>query len=390
MWFYFGIFTALLSLVYFIHRKLQIKSFLQLREKNLIPVSNANGKYRYNLVAAYKEKPAYGYLEIDCATNLQFLARHETSDDVWAKSIGLSHECQTGKESFDSHIYLASITQEDAEVLGNDDEAKKLIRSLLSDLSSTEFTSNKFYEKNEINCDGKSLYLRIAFRIGKNQEKSEQIVKKLSALRLLANKLESYKPSSEHFWKVPAQRNTAIILGTSTALASVGAMEFFRFIIFRENQLFHPFSFLPTTFIISTFGIICLIFFVLKFVKKSARKHMILFEVCIFGFIGLLFTTYGFIYDINTEFDKSKSQIVNYKILEKYTERHRTKRGSYLTYHLLLENASEPVSSSIKISSGLYDDLSKSDFVTISIKQGFLKAPWQEYIQKCNSCSGDF
>ena len=390
MWFYFGIITTVVSLLFSFRQKFQIKSFLQKRDKNLRTFYGSDGSYRLHFVPRQKYTPAHGYLELSCTTSLQFLARYETSEDYWAKAIGLSHECQTGNKSFDDNIYLASITQDDAEVLGENNEVITLIYALLSDLGNKKSLFKKHYLKNELNCDGKTLYLKVVFKYENGMETSEKVIKKLPNLRKLASLLESHTPTSKHFWKVPAQRNTSIILAISTTLGIIGSFEAFRFSISKSNHLFQPFSILPGTLFIAILGLFCLVVATLIFVKKSARKHLILFEVCIFGFLGLLFTTYGFLHDINIEFDKSQAQIINYKIVEKYTERHRSRRSSYTTYHLLLDNTLPPVSSTVEIDNSFYSQLNKGDYVTISIKKGFFNKPWQEYIVKCESCNGDF
>lgn len=131
MWFYFGFFTTIVALIIRLYQKIQIKSALQLRKKNLIPVFAKN--YKFEFSPATDKQPAMGYLEIPCITTLQFSARFETGYDKWAKLIGLSYEYQTGKPTFDDAIYLASITETDAELIGKDAKIRGLILNLLSD-----------------------------------------------------------------------------------------------------------------------------------------------------------------------------------------------------------------------------------------------------------------
>lgn len=391
MWFYLGILTAFISLIYHLRQKFKIRSFLQKRNNDLRKITRKDGEYHLHFIPKSDKKPAYGFLQIACNTNLQFLARHETGNDKLAKAIGLSYEQQTKHKEFDYQFYLASVTQEDAETLGENQEVIELMSMLLSDLSSQEQRHKKYYKQNELNCDGKSLYLKIAFKNEMGNERSEQVIARLKLLKKLAELLKTHPADSQHFWKVPARKSTAIILAISTTLATIGAFEVLSLFSLKGNKLFEPLSIVPATLIFSLIGLICLIFATLVFVKKSARKHLILIEVCLFGFFGLIFTSYGFIYDINLDFDKSTPKLVSYQVIEKYTERHRSRRrGTYYTYHIILNNPSPPVKTSVKIDSSFYSQLSQNDYVTISIKKGFFNIPWQEYMTKCEACKTDF
>jgi len=390
MWFYFGIFTTIISLIIYLHQKLAIQSALQKRNKELIPISNSKGKYKFSWSPSTDKTPAYLHLEVECKTLLQFSARHETSRDKWGKAFGLSHECQTGEKEFDEKVYLASITQTDAEIIGNDSELRHAINQLLADLSAVTYENKDFHHQNEIICDGVTLYIKLAYKTSDSGNKAEFTEAILEQLNNLASRLQAHQTSAPHFWKVPTQRNSAIILAVSSTLAVLGGMEALRFIFLGANQLFNPFAIVPATLVLSALGLLFLIAVTLKFIKKSARRHLIFIDVCMSGFFGLFFSIYGWVHDFNIELDNSKPQIMNFKVAEKYTEQHRSRRSSYTTYHLRLEDAQHPVETRIKIRNSLYMRLSNGDFVTITIRNGYLNQPWLENIKQCNSCENDF
>lgn len=375
MWFYLGIFTTAIALIIRFHQKLSIQSALQNRPKDLIPVS---GQYKFNWVPATDKAPATGYLEIPCKTALQFAARAEKGFDRFAKHIGLAYECQTGHETLDEKVYLSSITQEDADAIGQ-------ISELCSVIFECIFGEGKSLEnilENELICDGNTLYLKTSYQKHTAVTQMHFVENKRKLLEALASQLKSLPQQSPHFWKVPTQRNTAIVLALSSAIAVVGGLEFFRFFIFRDNTLFAPWSLAPSALLIAFFGVLLLITFVLIGIKPSARRHLILAEVCIFGFSGLTFASYGWLYDINQRWDASPTEVRVVQITDKYSVYHRTRRSSYHTYHLRIQPSAPPLENSIKISNGLYNKVEIGQSIELSIKNGYLNHPWLENIER--------
>lgn len=375
MWFYLGIFTTAIALIIRFHQKFSIQSALQNRPTNLIP---ASGQYKFNWVPATEKAPATGYLEISCETSLQFAARAEKKFDRFAKHIGLAYECQTGHETLDNKVYLSSITQEDADAIGQKAELSLLILECI-------FGQDKSVENvlgNELICDGKNLYLKTTYQKHTTVTQTHFVENKRKLLQALAKQLKSLPPESSHFWKVPTQRNTAIVLALSSAIAVVGGLEFFRFIIFRDNALFAPWAFVPSAILISLLGGLMLIAFVLIGIKPSARRHLIVAEVCIFGFAGLTFASYGWLYDINQRWDTGTTEVRIAQVTDKYSVYHRSRRSSYHTYHLRLAPAAPPLDSAIEVSNGLYNQLAIGQNVEISIKNGYFSYPWLTNIEK--------
>lgn len=164
-------------------------------------------------------------------------------------------------------------------------------------------------------------------------------------------------------------------------------LEALRFFALDSNLLFEPFGFVPASALIAFGGLLLFILGTLKYIKKSARRHLILFEVCITGFLGLAFSAYGWLYDTNMHFDKSKPQIASYELARKYTERHRSRRSSYTTYHLELINFEMKDVANVKVGNTFYSQVEKGDFIKITKRSGFLKHAWMENIEKCLDCN---
>lgn len=375
MWFYLGIFTTAIALIIRFHQKFSIQSALQNRPKDLIP---ASGQYKFNWIPATDKVPATGYIEIACETSLQFSARVEKEFDRFAKYVGLAYECQTGYETLDEKVYLSSITQEDADAIGQNTELSSLIlECILGQSNPAENTSG-----NELICDGKQLYLKTIYQKNVAVAQTHFIENKRKLLQALAKQLQGLPAQSPHFWKVPTQRNTAIVLALSSAIAVVGGLEFVRFIILSDNDLFAPWALAPSAFLIGLFGGLLLILFVLIGIKPSARRHLILAEVCLFGFSGLTFASYGWLYDINQRWDTSPTEVRVAQVTDKYSVYHRRRRSSYHTYHLRIQPSAPPLEDSIKISNGLYNRVEIGQNIEISIKNGYLNHPWLENIER--------
>lgn len=380
MWIYLGIFTTTIALIINLHNKLKIKSQLQNRKTTLIPVTHL--AYKYDWDPATDKHPSCGHIEVPCKTTFQFSARYETSYDALAKEIGISHEFETGIKSFDEKIYLASITEEDATKLGENQEIANLITTVLE----PDINHGQEHLKNELICDGLTLYLKILYKKDDKFDSNYFISSKLKPLNILANQLANYRPPSEHFWKVPSQRNTAIILAISSTFGILGGLELIRFLGLGQNQLFHPLNLLPLSLALSTIGFLALLIAALSLIKKSARRHLVILELCITGFGGLLLSSYGWLYDLNISADSSNPIIENYKVTDKLIRTHHTKRASYKTYHLQIANSAEPIGSEIRIGSSLYYKIQAQEFVSIILRKGFLNQAWMQDVRICNSC----
>lgn len=385
MWFYLGLVTVSVSLFAYLHQKLSIKSALQLRKTPYLSSAYNKIPFRYILDNSSIKNSGLLVIEIPCLTSLQFSARKEESKDKWAKILGIAYEFETGSQEFDQQTYLASITEEDAAIIGQDDAIMAGIRDLIFEKPNSYVIT----ERNAIICDGKSLYLEIHLhKESTNQKISTFAALYLPRLRKLSILLGSKKNKSSHFWKVPAQRNTAIFLAISLALATWGGLEAARFFFIGENALLTPFSLIPETIIISIIGLLSLILLALRFIKKSARRHLVIIDMIIFGGLGLVFTIYGLLYDFNTILDESEPRIVNYEVINKYSERHHRRKGmSYYTYHIRLKENAFPIDPSMKIDFNFYQSISNGDWVSFKLRDGHLQKPWLENIQKCNSCS---
>lgn len=386
MWLYLGLITVTVSLIIYLFQKLSIQSALQLRKTSLQNWIFDKTQCRYLLTNATDKNRGLFVIEIPCLSTLQFSARQELNKDKWAKRLGVSYEFETGSQSFDEQTYLASITQEDAEIIGTNKEIIAEIRKII--FNSKDFDFEIVAKRTLVICDGKHLYLEVHFRRDSGKKEIEDVAAYyLPKLNALANQLKNYKRETQHFWKVPTQRNSAIILAISLALATWGGLEAARFFILDKNALFHPISLMPEASIISALCLLFLILLAFRCIKKSARRHLIFIDIVIFGGLGLLFTVYGLLYDFNAMSDYSEPTIANFQVSEKYSIKHRGRKGrTYYTYHIRLNNALEPIESPMKIDHGFYNTINENDWVSFTIRDGRLHKPWLENMYKCIFC----
>lgn len=86
--------------------------------------------------------------------------------------------------------------------------------------------------------------------------------------------------------------------------------------------------------------------------------------------------------------DYSEPTIANFQVAEKYSVKHRRRKGgTYHTYHIKLNNALEPIESPMKISHGFYNTINENDWVSFTIREGRLDKPWLENMYKCIFCT---
>lgn len=375
MWFYLGILTTVIATIIRFYQKLRLQSELQDRPKNLIPV---HGKYKYEWSPPHENAPSYGYLEIPCKTNTQFSVRAEHWFDRWSKRIGLSYECQTGHPELDQKIYLTNITESDAEYIGSHSALPQQILAILSNGKSGQIINTE----NTLICDGQHLFLKIANPDKTENTQAQFISNNLELLKSIAEELQASPPELPHFWKVPTHRNSAIILAISSTIAVLGGLEFFRFFVFGDNQLLAPWAMVSSAVIVALIAASLMIGFVLKALPVSARRHIILAEVCIVGFSGLVFASYGWLYDLNMRIHPQKTTYQYVSIVNKYIVHHTGRRTNYDTYHFSIKPVSAPLKNELSVSFNDYLRTQNGNKLKISIKSGYLNHPWLYSIEK--------
>ena len=384
MWLYLGLVTVTGSLILYLYQKLAIKSALQLRNTPKHSLNVNNMQIRYLLINSTSKSRGLFVIEIPCLSTLQFSARQELRQDKWAKRLGVSYEFETGAQAFDEQTYIASVTQEDAEIIGTNEDIIAAIRHLIFNNQ----YANIITKRTLIICDGKHLHVEMHFQKGSIEQNINTLASNfLPKLNALAKPLNTYKREVKHFWKVPAQRNTAIFLAISSALATWGALEAARFFFLDKNALFSPISLMPEAGVIASLALLSFIFLAFRLIKKSARRHLILIDMLIFGGLGLLFTVYGLLYDFNTMNDNSEPSVVSYEIISKYSVVHRGRKGrTYYTYHVDLKDAQYPIESSTKIDVNFYNSINQKDWISFTVRDGRLHKPWLENMYQCVFC----
>ena len=232
MWLYLGLVTVTGSLILYLYQKLAIKSALQLRNTPKHSLNVNNTQIRYLLINSTSKSRGLFVIEIPCLSTLQFSARQELRQDKWAKRLGVSYEFETGAQAFDEQTYIASVTQEDAEIIGTNEDIIAAIRHLIFNNQ----YANIITKRTLIICDGKHLHVEMHFQKGSIEQNINTLASNfLPKLNALAKPLNTYKREVKHFWKVPAQRNTAIFLAISSALATWGTLEAARFFFLDKN-----------------------------------------------------------------------------------------------------------------------------------------------------------
>ncbi|MGQ2964220.1 hypothetical protein [Methylophilus sp.] len=144
---------------------------------------------------------------------------------------------------------------------------------------------------------------------------------------------------------------------------------------------------IPTAISIALIGAGLMLGFVLSYVKASARRHLILAEVCIIGFSGLAFASYGWLYDLNMRLEPQATIYQEVVVTNKYKIHHHGRRSNYDTYHLSLYPANPPLPGELSVSLNDYLRAEQGKHLRISIKSGYFGYSWLRSIEKFDANS---
>jgi hypothetical protein len=116
-----------------------------------------------------------------------------------------------------------------------------------------------------------------------------------------------------------------------------------------------------------------LVFIAVYWLGRGARTHLVLIELVTVGAIGLFASVAFEMRDINIEFDKSKPDYFETKIVSK----HMSKRRRGTSYSIEVKNWNCDCGNySIKVSNATYNSASVSNPVMIAQRNGYLGYTW--------------
>jgi hypothetical protein len=248
-------------------------------------VKRFTNKGRLNLLRVGLQTPS----------ELDFELKRETWFDRLAKSIGISQEPQLGNRSFDELVY----------VLGDDPRLVAKLRqdsALLPGLQRLVGLSAHGFVFKRLVCRRGQLWVDLR-PVGKTPDEPAAIAWALEELQQLSSAL----PALPAYRQRSLDRrflHTVIVLGISGGLALNAIVQLLRMVVSH-----FPFtvdtSQLWSYALLLAGAIVCaLVFATLLLLGRSARLHLVLVEVLLFGSLGALGTAFVELRDFNMEADR--------------------------------------------------------------------------------------
>lgn len=299
-----------------------------------------------------------------------FKLSKETKFDTTMKYFGLSQEFQTGDHQFDKDIYLASDNRHFNELMAADKGLRQWI-SMLLEVGATEIVS-----------DGKMLWVSF-IRESIDHIDSQSVYEALSHIQDRMKALAAYK---KRFFVDPFVWKALFCESLIYSAMAYSYLSFFDFYISSEDLHLNPLALVIQGVVVGIFLSLALVLLIFILFKGSSRGHRILAESLFVLGLSVPVGGIGLVSDLNTSLDESQPILVQSKIVNKYTQRHRRKRSSYTTYHFVLATESEPtgihIPTMIKVSYRDYSRMAEHQQVELVIMQGFLHHPWLQSIRR--------
>ena len=299
----------------------------------------------------------------------------EKKIDGLFKKFGLSKEFQTGDSEFDRKIYIACDSLSFNKSLNENIEMKEIILDLSA------------YDLKSISCDGEWVSIQVKGDMGEDQRfisLSHQLVQKLGLVkeRWVRENRDAY------FGKMIL---IEVLLWSIATYAVMGVFELWA----TDRPVYvDPLPMVKSGVICGVIGGIIFTLMVFYQMRGSSRSHRIIIESLIVILCSFPIGGIAILSDLNLYFDRSPSEFVETKIVEKFSLRHvsytrgssriRRKRVTY-TNHLRIQQ--QPVAyggklpSTIEIDYRLYQLVSVNQDIFIEIGQGRFHFPWYRSIK---------
>jgi hypothetical protein len=285
--------------------------------------------------------------------------------DRLMKTIGVANEIQSGAKEFDSHIYVASDSRRFMQQVCHESSIRELINNL--------FLGGCKY----IHSDGKSIEIEFPNDHSSEKESMENFVK----LYVEIAKIKIRSPFSFDAFAVKALLLEAAIW----SIAAYALSGFIEFTFSHEDRYIHAVPIFIQGLWIGAIIAILLVLFVILLMRGSSRGHRLIVESMVVLGFSLPFGGFNIVSDVNIGLDGSVGVIEEAKVINKYEKRHRSRRSSYYTYHIQIDQLTTPdvyhISRDIKIPHADYLDANIGDKVIIDMGKGKLKHPYYRSFQ---------
>ncbi|HEX5057237.1 MAG TPA: hypothetical protein VFX02_12175 [Gammaproteobacteria bacterium] len=365
MWFMFGFTTLIASAAYALEVRINAPSKGGLKDAAGFPYWYKVSRGKYGITGFR--------LSIKGPSGYNFSFKKETGSDRFFKQIGVCAEYQVGRDAFDKAIYIVSDdTFLCAQLSGNG----KLTAEILKLFQDGETFSR---EIKELRCV--SGYLVATYKVRNDYTEHQIFTAAQDAVPILArigNELQHVAAKPGGKWRDPFVIKAAVILAISSALAISGFMQLVRIgwtklPLTLDTGLLWRDSILAGGLIVAA-----LIVATIMSIGRSARTHLVLIELLLFGAFGAVATSFSELRDINMELDTVSHTEYRVQLYDKYVRKGRHGRS----YYFSLENWTGVGTRNIQVSEGLYDQIRAGEKVIILQRPGYLGYRWVESIAR--------
>lgn len=366
MWFVFGFFSLIGFVVYALRQRATAKWFG-------MPSSVHRKAYQYEVVVQrvpFRTEPKSVGLRIGvtASTAYDFSLKPEKWRDWLSKFIGFSVEHQTGDAEFDKTVYILS---NDARIHATLSQNAALRADILRIFKVVAPHSAVL---KEVRCSNGRLWAHYKLKTKLNHAKipvlAEQVVPALS--RLADDLARANVAGAPRLYDRFVLR-AAIILAISSGLALNGAAHLFRL-------LFIPVPFTADNSTLILWSLYCgagllalLVLSVVLFLGRSARAHVVLFEVLLVGSLGAVLTSFVELRDLNMEWDQQPAISYEVSAVSKRISEGKRSKSYYIT---ISGWPNKNTTNEIQVTSSLYYRTGLGRDLVLLEKPGFLKVPW--------------
>jgi len=323
-------------------------------------------------IKRYTNKGRLTLLRVGMATPsaLDFELKRESWIDGLAKSIGISVEPQVGSPSFDEQVYVISDDARLTAMLRSDPALLMRVQRLVG-------SSARGFEFKRLVCRRGQLWVNLR-PSGSGPDEFGEIQWALGELQELSGALPALPPYKPRGLDVRFRR-TVVVLGIAGALALNAVVQFFRLVLTHFPFTVDDAQLWSLALPLAAAIVCALVFATLLLLGRSARVHLVLGEVLLFGGFGAVGTAFVELRDFNMEADRGPVAELPSMVEGKHFSRGRRST----TYYLYLTDWNGGGKTRhVTVSHSDYNLYLTGDAVTVRQWPGALGIRWVERIEK--------
>jgi hypothetical protein len=298
-------------------------------------------------------------------TPLVFSLTREGVGDRVFKFLGVSTEVQTGDEEFDRKIYVAGDHPALRKLLSEDAALRQRILALFRKAAKRIF------------CDGRHLWVEAA----DDGDASDAEIQELHGIYLA---VKHASPARGHWLLDPFLWTAVAIEALVWSIALYGVPAFVEQMYYQEvlGQSRRYFDFWALTkpgLLVAGAAFVVLFCLIILLLRGSSRGHRILVESFLVLLVGLPLSAMHAVSDFNIQRDTSPEQVLEYRVVEKFSTRSTGRGHRVRSYHLKLEPVTvgaPPMRGTLSVNLSTYNAAREGGAVNFTSRAGRLHVPW--------------